>query len=143
MRKTNRWDKAPERRRLARCHLGVPVRFHIVREGEGTKVSRLLEGMLRDVSAEGIAMETPCIETDGLHISYDSVPARKNRIYLQFELPSEKAVKAVAETIWYERMSSADNLFAVGLKFLEISKESRAALKEFLEVSSKVRPLPV
>ncbi len=119
------------------------MRFHIVREGEGTKVSRLLEGMLRDVSAEGIAMETPCIETDGLHISYDSVPARKNRIYLQFELPSEKAVKAVAETIWYERMSSADNLFAVGLKFLEISKESRAALKEFLEVSSEVRPLPV
>jgi len=119
------------------------VQFHIVREGEGTRVSRLLEGRLRDVSPDGIALETTTIVADGLHISYDSVPAKRNRVYLQFGLPSGTAVKAVAETVWYERISSAENLFAVGLKFVEISKESRAALKAFLDSSNKERPLPV
>ncbi len=143
MKKAERSGDARERRRVVRHHLRGGVRFHIVREGEGTEVSQLLEGVLRDVSLEGIAMETPCIEIDGLHISYDSVPARKNRVYLQFELPSGKAVKAVAETTWYERMSGAGDLFVVGLRFLEISQESKAALREYLDASSKVRPLPV
>ncbi|MGQ9655244.1 MAG: hypothetical protein ACUVXD_14375, partial [Thermodesulfobacteriota bacterium] len=123
--------------------LGVSVRFHIVREGEGTKGFPSIGWDASRRERRWHRHGDPCIETDGLHISYDSVRARKNRVYLRFQLPSGKAVKAVAETIWYERVSSADNLFAVGLKFLEISKESRAALKEWLDASSEVRPLPV
>ena len=105
------------------------------------EVSEPVEGTLRDLNETGLALETPTIFVDGLHISYNSHPARKNRVYLQWDLPGGKSVKAVGETIWYERLSTAERRFVVGLRFVEITAEDRSSIKEFLGTTRKRLPM--
>jgi c-di-GMP-binding flagellar brake protein YcgR len=119
----------------------IPVRFRVVQEGSDMRVSEPVDGLLRDISRQGVALETPCIVVDGLHISYNQHPTQRNRVYLQWELPSKQAMKAVGETVWYERISTAEARFVVGLRFVEISAEDRRALEEFLERTVLDRPV--
>jgi hypothetical protein len=107
------------------------------------QISEPAEAVLRDVSASGLSMETSQIVVDGLHISYDRVPTVKNRLYLQWELPTGRAIKAVGETMWYERVSAAAPLFVVGLRFIDMSREDREAFKGFLEAHVLERPVSV
>lgn len=132
-----------DRRRLPRTAAKIPVRFRILKEGVEVQISEPADGIIRDINLEGLALETPSVEIDGLHISYDEDPARKNRVFLQWELPSGKLIKAVGETAWYERTSIEGSSFLAGLKFREISEEDREALKEFLEISSGSGPIQV
>jgi hypothetical protein len=123
----------PDDRRIApRTVSRFPVKFRIVREGNQMQVSEPVEGTLRDLSETGLAMETLTISVDGLHISYNDHPARKNRVYLQWEFQGGKSIKAVGETIWYERISTAGPRFVVGLRFVEMTPEDRTCLMEFL-----------
>ena len=135
--------EAMDRRIVNRKPAKLPVRFRVVRESTGMRVSDLVDGVIRDISKDGIAVETPEIVVDGLHISYDEHPATKNRVYLQFELPSKRSIKAVGETVWYERVSSAEPWFVVGVRFVEITAQDRAAIDEFLEDTVLDRPLPM
>jgi hypothetical protein len=126
-----------ERRVFSRKLAKLPVKFRIVREGNETRMSEPVEGTLRDVSETGVALETTSIVVDGLHISYDHVPANKNRVYLQWSFPGGKSIKAVGETVWYERIAAGESLFVVGLRFMEITAQDLSALKEFLGSVSK------
>ena len=130
-----------ERRSKHRMPAKVPVRFRIVREGTDTRVSETVMATMRDLSMAGLAMETSCIEADGLHVSYNEHPALKNRLYLQWKLPKGRSLKAVGETVWYERAVTAESSFVVGLRFLDISREDRKALSDFLASSEGERPL--
>jgi hypothetical protein len=130
-----------ERRRLPRKPAKLPVRFRIVREGAEMLMSEPVEAKIRDITLDGLAIETPAIEVDGLHISYNEHPAQKNKVYLHWELPSGRGVKAAGITIWYERASTRETVFVVGLKYLEMSPEDQCALKEFLDAYSGGRPL--
>jgi hypothetical protein len=121
-----------ERRREARSALKARVRFRIVRQGPDMKVSEPLEGKVRDLALHGISMETNQIVADGLHISYDRHPAERNRIFLQVQVPEVGTIKAVGETVWYERITPGESRFVVGLRFVEVSKEDRALLSRYL-----------
>jgi hypothetical protein len=118
-----------------------PVRFRIMRKGSETLVSEEVEGRVRDFTLEGMALETPTIMASGIHISYNDHPIHKNRIYLQWQLPTGRSVKAVGETIWYERMSTAEPLFVVGMRFIGLEAEARLALSEFLTAAAGSAPL--
>lgn len=120
------------RRREARFAAKARVRFRIVRAGPDMKVSEPLEGKMRDLGLHGISLETSQIMADGLHISYDRHPAQRNRIYLQVQLPRLGAIRAVGETVWYERIRPGESDFVVGLRFVEISKEDKALLSRYL-----------
>lgn len=131
-----------ENRRLgARVSLSGRVRFRIVREGPDTKVSEPLEGKMRDLGLQGICLETNQIVADGLHISYDQHPAQRNRVYLQMQLPEVGTVRAVGETVWYERVSPAESRYVVGLRFVEISQADRAALSRYLSGRKSTVPI--
>lgn len=132
-----------ERRRHHRNAAMLKIKFRIVREGPKPEMSELVEGDIRNLSIEGLAMETSIVEVDGLHVSYNELPGPKNRIYLQWDLPGEKSIKAVGETIWYERVSGSKPLFAVGIRFVEISKESSQLLKDYLDVSAGTGPMSI
>ena len=103
-------------------------------------MSEIADGSIRDVSTDGLSIETEVIEVDGLHVSYNHHPADRNLLYLQWGLPSGRTVKAVAETVWYERTSVTGAKFVVGLRFCEISQEDREALRDFVETMERVRP---
>lgn len=121
-----------DRRRGVRLAARARVRFRIVREGPEMKVSEPLDGKIRDLALHGISMETNQIVADGLHISYNHHPAQRNRIYLQVQLPELGTIKAVGETVWYERVTPGEPRFVVGLRFVEISKEDKALLGRYL-----------
>ena len=121
-----------DRRFGARVPVATRVRFRIVRHGPEMKMPEPLEGRLRDIGPHGVALEIHQIVADGLHISYDKHPAQRNRVYLQMDLPGVGAIRAVGETVWYERVSPAESRFVVGLRLVEISQEDRAALSRFL-----------
>lgn len=127
-----------ERRRTSRQPVRVPVRFRIVKEGIETQISEVAEAMLRDLSLEGLAIETSRLMVDGLHISYNEHPSQKNRIFLKWELPSGRPVRAVGQTVWFERVSTSETLFVVGLRFEEISEEDRRALQAFLKADHAI-----
>jgi len=107
------------------------------------QISEPAEGVLRNLSLEGLAIETSSIMVDGLHISYNIHPSRKNRVYLQWALPSGRVIKAVGETIWYERTSASKPAFVVGLRIREIAPEDYNALKNFIRESQGDRPLSI
>jgi hypothetical protein len=130
-----------ERRAFDRKTARFPVRFRIVREGSQMRISEPTEGTARDLAPDGISVETQHIVFDGLHISYDEHPATKNRVYLQFDLPTRQTIKAVGETVWYERISTAEPWFVVGLRFVEITGEDRKALTDYLQVTALGPPL--
>lgn len=117
------------------------VRFRIVREGPDMKVSEPLDGKMRELGLHGISMETSRIVADGLHISYDSHPAQRNRIYLQVQLPKLGSIRAVGETVWYERITPGESRFVVGIRFLEVSREDKALLSRYL--SGKRAEIPL
>jgi hypothetical protein len=106
-------------------------------------MSELVEAKVRNLSMDGVAMESPVIEADGLHVSYNEHPSNKNRIFLQWELPTGKSIKAVGETVWFERVGGGKPLYVVGIRFIEISQESLQLLKDFLQVTSGGRPVPI
>jgi hypothetical protein len=127
--------KMRERRSQDRTQTKMPVRFRIVGEGKEMRISESVTGTLQNLSMAGLAMNTSRIEVDGLHISYDVHPASKNRVYLQWNLPGGRSMKAVGETVWYERTTTEKGLFAVGLRFVDISREDKKALAHFLKAS--------
>jgi c-di-GMP-binding flagellar brake protein YcgR len=121
-----------ERRSSRRVAARIPVKFRVVREKSGLEVSQPVLAHLRDISRQGMAMETAQIVVDGFHISYDHHPSQRNRLYLQMELPGMGSLKAVGETIWYERIPGSQPLFAVGIRFVEMTGEDREKLLRFL-----------
>jgi hypothetical protein len=120
-----------------------PVRFFVVSDGKETLVSEHVEAKIRDLTLEGLALETPQIKVSGLHISYNDHPLNKNRLYLQWELPTGKLIKAVGQTIWYERASAAKPIFVIGLRFVNMSQDDKLVLKDFLSTSTDTHPLEV
>lgn len=120
------------RRREVRSAVRARVRFRIVRQQPDMKVSEPSEGKVRDIGLHGMSMETNQIVVGGLHISYDRHPAERNRIYLQVLVPEVGTIRAVGETVWYERISPGESRFVVGLRFLEVSKEDRDLLSRYL-----------
>lgn len=126
-----------EKRTNPRVITTVPVQFRIVREGKSSQISESVIATMRDLSIEGLAMDTSRIEVNGIHVSYDEHPSLKNRLYLHWKLPRGKSIKAVGETVWYERRPTEKPSFVVGLRFVEISREDRKALAQFLEDSGE------
>jgi hypothetical protein len=129
-----------DRRRTNRHLANLPVKFRVVQQTGETRVSEIADGSIRDVSTDGLSIETEVIEVDGLHVSYNHHPAQRNLLYLQWGLPSGRTVKAVAETVWYERISASGSKFVLGLRFCEISQEDREALRDFVEAIERIRP---
>ena len=123
-----------ERRRLQRQPVELRARFRIVQEGARTQYSEPVEAKITNLTMDGAALETPCVEADGLHISYNEDPARRNEVYLQCELPTGESLRAVGQTIWYERVTpGAPSSYLVALKFRQIPESNRKALRDYLE----------
>jgi hypothetical protein len=115
------------------------VSYRIAKNGKSAYISEPADGEMRELSIEGLAMDTSHIKVDGLHISYNDHPGLKNRLHLRWQLPHGRLIKAIGETVWYERLSATKPVFVVGLRFLSLSKEDMQALRVFLESAGRGR----
>jgi len=89
----------------------------------------------RNISEEGICIETRQVEIDGVHMLSGSPGAQKNRLDLELELyGTEKTLKIIGEVCWYDLAPESENfMFQVGIVFLNFDAEKKSLLKSFLK----------
>jgi len=110
-----------EKRKYQRVKTHIPVRYRKLRDGAGS----IGEGSLsRDISSGGIHFRT------GEFISMAC------RLILELDIPMlAKPVKAISKVAWIRKTDSGDD-YEVGNQFLEISKQDRDRISEYIESMS-------
>ena len=118
--------KSPRRRPVA-----VTTQFRI---RSGQRVSDYVEARTRDLSASGLAIETPSISIGGLH-AYDSQDmVTPTRLEIVLGLPSGTAT-IVGEVVRYDKLR--DGTYLLGTRIVEIAPAERDRYLRFLETLPK------
>jgi hypothetical protein len=109
--------EATDRRRHPRFDTHVSVKYNKLRDGSGAHGTG---SITRDISEGGT-----CFRTDGF------VPMA-HRLILEMQVPGRrKAVKAISKVSWIRKTDSGSD-FETGSQFLEMSKEDRDVLSEYI-----------
>lgn len=114
--------KAPRRRPAS-----VPTRFRI---RSGARASEYVEAHTRDLSASGLALETPVIRIGDLHAYTSMDMVTPTRLDIVIGIPSGE-VTIVGETVRYDKM--AESVYLLGVHIVEMSHEDRERYESFVE----------
>jgi hypothetical protein len=118
--------KAPRRRPA-----NLPTRFRV---RAGARASEYVEARTRDLSASGLAIETPAIRIGGLHV-YDSPDmVTPTRLDVVLGLPSGE-VTIVGETVRYDALDEGGYL--LGVHIVEISEADQSRYDTFVATLQK------
>ena len=123
-----------EKRRFLRLELPLTVTLTIISEDRVPGGPKPLMVKSRDISEQGICIESRQIEIDGVHMLSGSPGAQKNRLDLAIEFYDiEKTIKVVGEVCWYDLSPESEKfMFQVGIVFLDINAQDKDLLKNFL-----------
>lgn len=124
-----------EKRRFLRLESPLQVTLTIISEDRVPGGPKPINVKSRNISEQGICIETRQIEIDGVHMLSGSPGAQKNRVYLAIELYDvEKTIKGIGEVCWYDLSPESENfLFQVGIVFLDINAQDKDLLRNFLK----------
>jgi hypothetical protein len=115
-----------ERRTPHRKPAAVMAQFRV---RSGARTSRYVEAQTRDLSASGLALESPVIQIDGLHL-YDSADmVTPTRLDVVLGLPSG-TMTVVGEAVRYDKLD--DGTYVVGVKIVEISPQDRTRYGDYV-----------
>ncbi|HQR40068.1 MAG TPA: PilZ domain-containing protein [Blastocatellia bacterium] len=114
--------KSPRRRPAS-----VPTRFRVA---SGANVSSFVEVRTRDLSATGLAVETPSLRVDGMHVYNSMDMVTPTRLDIVLGLPSGN-VTIRGETVRYD--STDDATYLLGIQILEMADDDRRRYEEFLD----------
>lgn len=108
-------NKFTERRISQRIDSNLPVRY------KNLKITAAPTGSLtKDISEGGIRFKT------------NEFISLACRLVVEITLPTiQRPVKAISKVAWI-RKTSSDNQYELGNQFLEISKEDRAAITDYV-----------
>jgi len=108
-----------ERRKYQRLESNLPVHYRNLRKiGESP-----IGSLTKDISAGGIRFKT------GEFISLAC------RLVVEIQLPAlAKPIKAISKVTWIRKSSSGDQ-YELGNQFLEITKEDKALISDFVDRS--------
>ncbi len=128
-----------ERRKFLRLEVPVQVKVTIMADDEMLGGPKTLSAKSRNISMEGICIETRQVEIDGVHILSGSPRSEKNQLQLQIDLsPEEKPIEVLGEVCWYDLSSETEEfMFQVGIVFLNITADAKKTLKNYLKAHSK------
>jgi hypothetical protein len=128
-----------ERRRFTRLGAPLLVKVTIIADEEFPGGPRMFTAKCRNISLEGICIETRQIEIDGVHILSGSPRSVKNQLQLELELDATKnPLKALGEVCWYDLLSDAEEFtFQVGIIFVRIDGNGKFDLKNYLKAQHK------
>ena len=123
-----------EKRRFLRLELPLQVTLTIISDEPAAGGPKPIRVKSRNISEQGICIETRKIEIDGVHMLSGSPGAQKNRIDMVIDLYGiEKTIQVTGEVCWYDLSPESENfMFQVGIVFLNIDAEKKALLKSFL-----------
>lgn len=105
------------------------VKFKIVTDG---KESRRATGITREISVYGMCLESSIVRIDDMHISQDNSMSKKNKLYMEIELPNHTTIKISGEACWYSLSSNNDNIYKykIGIKFFTDDEDALNRLRE-------------
>ena len=107
-----------EKRKFPRADTHIPLKYKQLRasggvSGTGTVTKNLSEGGVRFRASEFVAMAC--------------------RLILELDVPQfDKPIKAISKVAWIRKVASGDE-YEIGNQFLEISKEDKKYVAEYIE----------
>jgi c-di-GMP-binding flagellar brake protein YcgR len=131
--------KGVEKRKFQRLEIPLNVTLKIITEEEA--LNRISPLMLksRDISKDGISLETLDIVVDNINILSGSPGARENLLDMAIELTEgEVPIKAIGEVCWYDlARDSEEFMYQVGVVFIKIDEKDKEQLEIFLKKHKK------
>ena len=111
-------EKNVEKRKFPRANTHIPLKYKQLRAsggmaGTGTITKNLSEGGVRFRASEFVAMAC--------------------RLILELDMPQfDRPIKAISKVAWIRKVASGDD-YEIGNQFLEISKEDKKHVSEYIE----------
>lgn len=124
-----------EKRKLQRLEFPLEVTVEVVSAEEVPKGPTSLQVKSRNISKDGICLETKFIEVDGINLLSGRPGARENRLHLTISLiPEEPTFEAIGEVCWYDvARDKAECMYHIGIEFIDIKDNRREQLARFLK----------
>lgn len=122
-----------------RYPVDLPICFRIANSGRSKKSSRIIQGKAYDLSESGVSILSPIISIDGMHAHFNS--DINTHLELELSLP-QKSINIIGETCRYQKVSSKEYCYLLGVKFTRISEADKKLLLDYLE-SIKHKPQPI
>lgn len=123
-----------ERRRFYRIKGTVRVFFRVT-DSSGQALSRLVEGVTRDISRQGICLQTHLLVVDGLN-AFEKAMEPEMRLFLEIDLPTHpERVSATGRVIWHDVTSSwgSSRPFAAGIFFTDMEDKDQRIWHAFID----------
>lgn len=117
------FDNITERRRFQRMESNLPVKYR------NLKMAAAPTGSLtKDIGEGGIRFKT----TEFISLAC--------RLVVEITIPTvQRPIKAISKVAWIKRSPTNDQ-YELGNQFLEISKEDRAAITDYVNRLSNINP---
>ena len=124
-----------EKRKFQRLEFPLEVTVEIISVEEVPKGPPPLHMKSRNISKEGIYLETKFLEIGGVNLLSGRPGARKNRLHLIIELiPEEPMFEAMGELCWYDvARDTAEFMYHAGIEFIDIKGNGKEQLARFLK----------
>jgi len=123
-----------DRRKHIRAPVSSTVKFRIIDSKNPAICSRVIQGKVLDISAEGLCIGTNMVQIDGLHVFHPSSPYQ-NKLEIEVELrPDLPRLRTLAEVKWYSRVEEESVwIYKIGVNWESLSESDRQTLKGFLK----------
>ena len=130
----NKLWRPRERRKYVRDPVSFTVKFRILDSKNPVICSRMIQGKVLDISAEGLCIGTNIVQIDGLHVFHPSSPYQ-NKLEIEVELlPDLPRLRTLAQVKWYSRVEDEMGwIYKMGVNWESLSESDRQALKSFLK----------
>ena len=124
-----------EKRKFQRLEVPLDVTVRILTDDDIPDGVPLLELKSRDISMDGICLETPDIVAGSVNILSGSPGAREHLLDLEIGIISGEArFKAKGEVCWYDiARDVVPFIYQVGVVFIEIENSGKKQLESYLK----------
>ena len=123
------------KRKFQRLELPLEVTVEIVSAQEAPKGLPILHVKSRNISINGICLETKSVEVNGVNLLSGRPFARENLLHLSIELiPEEPPLMVTGVVQWYDvSRDIPEFIFRLGVVFIEIKDVGKDQLARFLK----------
>ena len=124
-----------EKRKFQRLEYPLEVTVEAVSVAEVPKGPPLPHIKSRNISKEGICLETKSLEVNGFNLLSGHPGARETRLHLSIGLiPEESTFDAIGELCWYDvARDTTEFMYHMGIEFIDIKGAGREQLARFLK----------
>ncbi len=107
-----------EKRKFQRAITHIPVKYRKLRDSEAPMIKSTIT---KNLSEGGVRFRT------------NEFISRASRLIVELDMPMfTKPVKAISKVAWIRKADSGDD-FEIGNQFLEISKEDKSLVSEYVK----------